>query len=174
MAALRVLLPSPLTHLSGFASLNKDYLKPHDTLNAVVKAADGSHGTFELTFAAPTESRSQQGNGITITGNSGWLSVAQAKVQDDSNASQKSVLRTKIKYVTEVNGKPGPEEEEVIDEPVGGVESELKSFFEAIEGNDDGLGDPTGALKDVAFIQAALNSEGHLVDLGALIAQEES
>jgi hypothetical protein len=154
-----------VTHLSSFASLNKKYLQPHDTINAILKSADGSHGIFELTFAAPTQSRTQQGNGMTITGDSGWLSVNQTTVQDTSSASQKSVIRTTIHSITEVDGKPGPEKEEVIDEPVSGVKVELQSFFLAIKGNDDGLGDPAGALKDVAFIQAALNSEGQLIDL---------
>lgn len=170
-AALRVLLPSPLTHLSSFASLNKDYLKPHDTINAILKSADGSHGMFQLTFAAPTESRTKQGNDLIITGNSGWLSVNKATVQDARGASQISVIRTTIHSVTEMDGKLGPEKEEVIDELVRGVEVELQSFFSAIKGDDDGLGDPDGALKDVAFIQAALNSEGQLIDLDKLISQ---
>jgi hypothetical protein len=103
---------------------------------------------------------------MIITGDSGWLSVNQTTVQDTSSASQKSIIRTTIHSITEVDGKPGPEKEEVIDEPVSGVKVELQSFFLAIKGNDDdGLGDPAGALKDVAFIQAALNSEGQLVDL---------
>jgi len=172
-ASLRVLLPSPLTHLSGFASLNKDYLKPQDTINAVLKAADGSHGIFELTSAAPTKSRCEQGggNGMIVTGHLGWLSVNHATVQD-SSGSQISVVRITIKSITEVDGPPGSEKEEIIDEPKRGVETELKSFFAAIQGNDDGLGDPAEALKDVAFIQAALNSEGQSVDLGKLISQE--
>jgi hypothetical protein len=158
-----------LTHLSGFVSLNRDYLKPYDTVNAVVKSADGSHGIFELTFAAPTESRTKHGNAMIITGSSGWLSVNEATVQDET--SQKSVIRTTIYSATETNGALGHETVEVIDEPVRGVEVELQSFFSAIKGNDDGLGEPTRALGDVAFIQAALNSEGQLIDLDKLISQ---
>lgn len=146
-------------------------MKPHDTINVVLKAADGSHGILELTFAAPTQSRTKEGNGTIITGDSGWLSVNQASVQDASTASQKSVLRTTIRSVVEVDGKPSTEKEEVIDEPVRGVEEEFSSFFKAIQGqNDDGLGDPAGALQDVALIQAALNSDGQLVDLQALVS----
>jgi Oxidoreductase family, C-terminal alpha/beta domain len=165
-----VTLPSPLTSLSGFASLNKDYLEPHDTVNAVLKAADGSHGMFELTFAAPTQSRT--GNTMTVTGHSGWLSVNHATVEDASTGSQTPVIRVTIKSITEVDGKPGAEKEEVIDEPVRGVEIELKSFFAAISGEDDGLGNPAEALKDVAIIQAALNSKGQPVDLEKLISQQ--
>jgi predicted dehydrogenase len=171
-ASLRVLLPSPLTHLSGFASLNKDYLKPHDTINCVLKAADGSHGIFELTFAAPCESLGKEANGMIVTGSSGWLSVKPAVVQDANTGSQTYVMQTTIKSVTEVDGKPGPEKEEVINEPMRGVVVELKSFFTAMNGSDDGLGDPAEALKDVALIQAALNSEGQLVDLVKLVSQQ--
>lgn len=165
------MLPSALTHLSGFASLNKDYLKPHDTINAVLKAADGSHGMYELTFAAPTESLTKQGNGMTVTGSSGWLFLTRAVVQDAGTASPKPVIRTTIHSISQEDGKLGPEKEEVIDEPASGVETELRSFFAAINGSDDGLGNPAEALKDVAFIQAALNSEGELVDLEKLFSQ---
>jgi hypothetical protein len=146
-------------------------LRPHDTINCLLKAADGSHGLFELTFAAPTESRTKLDNGMVITGDLGWLSVSKVTVQDAGSASPGSVFRITIRSITEIDGKPGPEKEQVIDEPERGVEVELKSFFAAINGVDDGLGDPAEALKDVAFIQAALNSEGQLVDLEKLILQ---
>ena len=48
---------------------------------------------------------------------------------------------------------------------------ELKSFFAAIAGNDDGFGDPFEALKDVGFIQAGLNSNGSPIDLVKLVQQ---
>lgn len=154
-----MILPSPITHLSGFASLNKDYLAPHDTINTILKNADGSHGIFELSFAAPTQSLSKASNGTTVTGTSGWLFVTQ----------DQGVIKTTIKTIAEVDGKPGPEQEEVIEEKQCGVEAELKSFLGAIAGNDDGLGEPENALKDVAIIQAALNSNGQLIDLEKLL-----
>ncbi|KAH7908442.1 hypothetical protein BJ138DRAFT_355779 [Hygrophoropsis aurantiaca] len=164
-AALRVMLPGDLTHLSGFASLNKEWLAPHDTINTIIKAADGSHGIFELSFAAPAASRSAVGNGTIITGTEGWLSVSQTKVND------KAVLRVTIKSAKpDAHGKLGPEKEEVIDEEVRGVQVELAGFFAAAyEQRDDGLGDPFGALKDVAIIEAALNSEGQPIDLVKLV-----
>ncbi|EGN93362.1 hypothetical protein SERLA73DRAFT_97769 [Serpula lacrymans var. lacrymans S7.3] len=164
-AALRVMLPGKMTHLSSFASLNKKYLPPHDTINAIVKVDDGSHGIFEMSFAAPATSLSQ-GNRIIITGTDGWLSVEQAKVLGTQGGIEIPVLRINLRMVTKVNDKPGPERTEIIDEPVKGVEAELGSFFAAVAGTrDDGLGSPVGALEDVAFIQAALNSEGCLVEL---------
>ncbi|KAH7909373.1 hypothetical protein BJ138DRAFT_1102720 [Hygrophoropsis aurantiaca] len=61
-----------------------------------------------------------------------------------------------------ISGNLGPETEEIIDEYERGVETGLVSFFAAVlEGKDGGFGDPLGALKDVAIIQAALNSDGH-------------
>jgi len=62
------------------------------------------------------------------------------------------------------------ETEEIIDVPMKGVEAELRSFFDAIEGKDElKIGDPLGALQDVAFIQAGLNSGGSSVDLVELV-----
>ena len=46
---------------------------------------------------------------------------------------------------------------------------EVASFLDAIDGKDDGYGQPKDALKDVAFIQAALNSDGKPVDLVKLV-----
>ncbi|OAX32162.1 NAD(P)-binding protein [Rhizopogon vinicolor AM-OR11-026] len=172
VAALRVILPSSMTHLSGFASLNKNWLAPHDTINATIKAADGSHGTFELSFAAPSPSRSGAGGGggIIITGTDGWLQVQQMQARDFVHNTEKRIFRITVKSATrDANGVLGPEKEEVIDEPIRGVEMEQASFFAALEGKDDGLGSPFGALKDVAVIEAALTSDGKLMDLEKLI-----
>lgn len=171
-AALRVMLPSPMTYLSGFASLNLEWLAPQDTINAIIKSADGSHGIFELSNAAPTQSRSSVGNGTVITGADGYLTINQTKVKDPVTGDEKPVFRIIIKSVTrDADGKAGPEREEVIDEPVRGVELELASFFAAaLEGKEDGLGSPRGALRDVAIIEAALNSGGKLIDLEKLVS----
>lgn len=171
-AALRVLLPSPMAYLSGFASLNLEWLAPQDTVNAIIKSADGSHGIFELSNAAPTQSRSSVGNGTVITGTDGYLTINQTKIKDPVTGDEMPVFRIVIKFVTrDAHGKAGPEREEVIDEPVRGVELELASFFTAaLEGKDDGLGSPGGALRDVAVIEAALNSGGKMIDLEKLVS----
>ena len=168
IAILRVVLPSPLTHLSGFASLNKDYLKPHDTIHAIAKADDKFHGIVEISYAPPTKSL-PAGDHLSITGTEGWLSVNM--VDKPSGA----FVRTVIKSVVKVKGKPDEEKEEVIEEARNGVAAEFASFFDAMSGKDDGLGfgNPFSALCDVAFIQAALNSNGELVDLAKLIHGEE-
>ena len=166
------MLPSPMMYLSGFASLNVEWLAPHDTINALIKSADGSHGIFELSVAAPTQSRSSVGNGTIITGTDGYITINQTKAKDPVTGEEKSVFRVVIKSVTrDADGKVGPEREVVIDEPVRGVELELASFFAvALEGKEDGLGSPRGALQDVAIIEAALNSNGKLIDLEKLVA----
>jgi predicted dehydrogenase len=172
VAVLRVILPSAMTHLSGFASLNKEWLAPHDTINTIIKNADGSHGIFELSFAAPSPSRSDAGRGIVITGTDGWLEVQQTLARDLINNIEKPIFRVTIKSATrDANGVLGPEKEEVIDEPIRGVELEQASFFAALDGKDDGLGSPLGTLKDVAIIEAALTSGGALIDLEKLIGQ---
>ena len=89
--------------------------------------------------------------------------------------STSPTIRILIKTVVKPEGKPEEEKEEVIDIPSKGVIAEQESFFDAINGNDDGLkfGDPFGTLEDVAFIQAALNSNGKLVDLTKLVGGVE-
>jgi len=159
------MLPHTLTHLSGFVSLNKDYLKPHDTINVIARAGSHFHGTVELTFASPTKSRPAY-DGFVVTGTDGWLSVNQVSVA----GSDDPVLRVTIKSVQKI-GNEVEEREEIIEEPMRGVQLELESFFDTINGKYDvsALGDPLGALRDVSFIQAALNSEGSLVDLTQLV-----
>lgn len=160
------MLPRPLTHLSAFASLNKDHLKPHDTINAIARAGSFFHGTVELTWAWPTRS-SPASDCIVITGTDGWLSVN----LETAIGSGVPTLRVTIKSTDGVGGDQG-EKEEIFGEPIRGVQLELASFFDAISGIHEGpeLGDPMGALQDVAFIQAALHSEGTLVDLTRLVS----
>lgn len=161
LAALRVMLPSPITTVSGFASLNREFLKPEDTINAVVQSADGSHGVIEMTWGAPTASCTQRSSkGITVTGTDGWLSVAGVQ-----GGSRITIVTAKKDKDGDVTG----ETEEVVDTVSDGVSNELVYFVNAINGSDDGLGSALGALRDVAFIEAALNSRGSLVDLEKLM-----
>ncbi|KAI0791483.1 oxidoreductase family protein [Irpex lacteus] len=152
VAALRIILPSPLATLSGFASLAQPHLKPHDTINAAVATADGAHGLVELTFGSPVPSRSEQAhNNITITGTDG---------------NGKRGIRVTVYTVTKDDkGRDTGETKEVIEEEAVGVNVEVARFVDAISGKDDGYGKPADALKDVAFIQAALNSDGKPIDL---------
>lgn len=167
IAVLRTVLPHPITHLSAFASLNKDYLKPHDTIHAVVKAGSYFHGIVELTFASPTKSVPVS-DSFTITGSDGWLSINQAKGSGSGNVLRIKIV--KIERMSDDGKETETESEEIIEVPMKGVEAELQSFFDAVEGKDDlNIGDPVGALRDVAFIQAGLNSAGNSIDLAELV-----
>lgn len=156
-----MILPSPIVTVSAFASQNQKHLPPHDTINAVVNTADGTHGLIELTWGAPVPSRSQHAHGgISITGQDGWVSVENVD----------GVLRVTVHTVTkDEQGHDVGESKEVVEERSRGVELELQSFLKAIDGSDDGFGDALGALQDVAFIQAGLNSNGQPVDLVKLV-----
>jgi hypothetical protein len=160
------MLPHPLTHLSGFASLNKAYLAPHDTVHTIVRAGPHIKGTAELTWASPTKS-TPTSDDFVVSGSSGWLAVNRIS----KPGSDKSFLRVAIHSVIRAADGSENEKEEIIEEPAVGVEAELVSFFSALRGQDDGkdLGDPLSALGDVAFFQAALNSDGSLVDLTQLM-----
>jgi len=145
-----------MTHLSSFASLNKKHLAPHDTINAIVKCSSHAHGIVEMSFANPTESPAIPET-LIITGSTGSITIT----------SSGGVYKTNIVTVVKEEGKPDGVHEELLEEKGRGVEEELESFVKAMGGQDDGLGfgDPRGALADVAFIQAALHSEGQLLDL---------
>ena len=166
------MLPHPLTHLSGFASLNKDYLFPHDTIQTIARAGNEFHGIIEITYASPIKSL-HEGNSLVITGTEGWLSVNLV----NKPGTKETFIRTVIKSVVKVDGKPDEEKEEVIEKRKSGIEAEFASFFDAISGKDDdglGIGEPSSALVDVAFIQAALNSNGGPVDLTKLLQGKRS
>jgi len=146
-------------------SLNKEYLKPYDTIHAIAKAGDSFHGIVEITFALPTQS-APAGDLISVTGTEGWLSVNEVRKPGTNG----TFIRTVIKSVVKVEGKPNEEKEEIIEEAQNGIVAEFTSFFDAIQGKDElHLGNPISALSDVAFVQAALNSNGKLVDLTALL-----
>lgn len=154
-----------MVSLSGFASLNQPHLPPHDTINAAVSCADGSHGLVELTFGSPVPSRNQLAhNSITVTGKEGWLSIENATING------KGGLRVTVHTVTkDEKGRDVGESKEVIEEESRGVKVEVASFLDAVHGKDDGFGKPIDALKDVAFIQAGLNSAGIPIDLVKLV-----
>ena len=156
-----MLLPSTLTHIAAFASLNKDILAPQDTITAIVKTADGAHGTFELTFASPSSTNYTDGNGLTITGSHGWLNIGQSPAQEGKPSQSRITINT-------VSDKQEVKEEIIDVASWQGVNVEIASFFQAVDGNDDRAQDPSSALKDLAFIQAALRSNGQSVDLAEL------
>lgn len=177
-------MPEPFRSLTSYASLSREHLLPHDTITALISCSPANatpadpqpidkpaHGILELSFAAPAPSRAGVGNTTIVTGTKGWLQLSNAKTIAD-DGTERSVVRVTIHKVTHPQEKEGDElkeEEEVVDEPAKGVEAEVASFVKAIQGEDDGFGAPLGALRDVAIIQASLNSEGKVVDLEKLV-----
>lgn len=132
--------------------MSKEYLEPVDTIHVVAKAGDHFHGVVDMTWASPTKSTPEFDH-FVITGTKGWLGIKLTG----------GVVRTKITSVAEAGGE---ETNEVTEHTTQGVQTELASFFAATNGEETAaLGDPNGALRDVAFIQAALESRGKPVGL---------
>jgi predicted dehydrogenase len=154
VAALRLILPERMTALSGFASLNKDYLAPHDSITATVKAGNHSHGIFYMTFAHPTQKK-PNADGFSFIGDKGFITINAVP------ANGKQVLKVTV------HTADGESSEEY---PFEGVKVELDSFFAKLRGEDTlEIGDPLEALRDVAFIQAALVSDGNSIELEKLV-----
>lgn len=92
---------------------------------------------------------------MIVTGSHGWLDIRQV---------QKEGVGW---YKVTVHKGEGEETVEVIEERVQGVERELDWFVQLVSGGKDGgYGLPEGALRDVAFIEAALKSKGKPIELG--------
>lgn len=147
----------------------KKILVPHDTIHAIVRSADGSHGIVELSWGAPVQSRSTDSNSsISITGTEGWLEATRTPTYGIRLVVRTAVRDANGKMVWDDEKGKWKEVEEVIEESSSGVEKELASFLRAIDGDDDGMDQPRGTLVDVAFIEAALNSNGAPIDLEEL------
>ncbi|TRM67115.1 hypothetical protein BD626DRAFT_484787 [Schizophyllum amplum] len=161
-AGIRTVLGKPIERLSSFAALNRELLPPHDTIH-VIAAAGRAHGTVAVTFASPTTSKAEADDYVFI-GTKGWIGI---KIIWD-----KMVYRIATKWRTSAEKEEYKEEEETTEVPFGeGVKHELGEFFAAISGKKDAqaVGDLMDTLRDVAFIQAALTSNGQPIDLTKLI-----
>ncbi|KAG8731897.1 hypothetical protein FRC12_019517 [Ceratobasidium sp. 428] len=186
-AALRLILPFSLatSTLSGFASLTREYLAPHDTVQAVIQADPAStkgahppHGVFELSFSAPA---GLSRNFLTIIGTEGYMTITnipKAPAEKDLHLAKAAPFAKKgasgeynVTHirVTVRRGDGGHQVDEV-DTIACGVVTEIERFVKAINGQDDGSGNPRGALQDVAIIQACLQSEGQPVELKKLLS----
>lgn len=149
-AAMRVFLPEPLKYLSGFASLNVDWLAPLDTITTTLQTTSGIPGTFTMSFVLA--SKTLGNNSFKVNGTLGQITTV-----DGGD-------RMKV-TITDSKGKA-----EVSEYPKDGVPLELASFVNVIKGTtDDGLGDPHNALKDAALLQAAFESHGSPVDMIELV-----
>ncbi|KAI5829354.1 NAD(P)-binding protein [Schizophyllum commune Tattone D] len=161
-AALRTVLGKPIETISSFAALNREILPPHDTIHAIA-AAGRTHGNITITFASPTKSKADTDDYVFI-GTKGWIGI---RIVPD-----KKLYRVTTKWKASGDKEEYKEDEDVAEVPQGkGVQHELGAFFDAVAGKPDALkvGEPLDALRDVAFIQAALNSDGKPVDLLKLV-----
>ena len=101
-----------------------------------------------------------------MVGTEGILLITNVKKPGEKEGEETNYIK-----VTITSAKDGKVEE--IEEKTCGVEKELASFAKHIKGHDDGLGSPLGALKDVAIIQAGLDSNGSIVDLRKLVGESK-
>lgn len=148
---MRTILQEPLKSVSGFASLNIDWLAPLDTLTAVIQTASGAHGTFSLSFAVPAQSAAR--SEFVVIGTEGLVEITRGD----------SALELKL---TKAGGSVV-----LADHAFRGVELELAAFVDAVKGVEDGLGTPLSALKDVGLLQATFESQGKPIDLQELVPE---
>jgi predicted dehydrogenase len=144
-------------------------LAPHDTIHAIVRLAPGpnassnskpAHGIFEVSFGAPDPSYSKLPNGTTVTGTEGWLSITNTRKDGQPH------IRVEVYENGHEVGSASSVPSQVIEEKNQGVDRELENFVRLVRGEGDaGSGTLDGALSDVAFIEAALHSEGKPVTL---------
>lgn len=155
---LRIALPSYPTELAAHVSLNLEHLAPKDTLVAVVKSSDGSHGLFERSEGGPSDSRKT--SSFTITGTQGWIDR-----RPGNNLSKVTVHKVKK------DGK-GEEDIQVFEFKNDDVKNEIEYWALAVLGKPTlDVGDPRETLRDVAFIEASLKSNGEKVDLVKLLEE---
>ena len=122
-----------------------------DTLTAVIQTASGAHGSFSLSFAAPTQHTARFG--FVVLGTEGLVEIT----REDSGLV--------LKLATGGNSALSSHHAR------RGVELELAAFVDAIKGIDDGLGTPLSALKDVGLLQATFESQGKPIDLQELVPE---
>lgn len=155
-AALRQILPSPISTVVGHTSLVLPYLPPTDTLVAALTLADGTLGTLRKTWAAPPGK--PLGDFFEAWCEKGWLTISPSPTAGE------------LGLTVYENGT------EVFSESFArrGVELEFASFLGAVGGRGqqawekegEEIGNPAGGvLQDLAVIQAGLQSHGKLVTL---------
>lgn len=129
-----------------------EHLAPVDTMTALVRSSDGSHGLFERSEGGPDDSRKT--TSFTITGALGWIDFR------PEGSIKKATIHIK------------KEEVKVLEFEQDDVKRELEFWALAILGEPTvEVGNPWEALKDVAFIEAGLKSKGEKINLGKYIKE---
>lgn len=170
------------THLIGQGSLHRTHLGPHDTITCITSTpsqtssphgepcpqpenltmgSSSPTGTFLMSFSSPrTPSPTPQVYTITCLNGIVRLTGGGPKWTVEVISEDADVLAAAGQA-----GKQGGESFESV-----GVKEEVRQFAESALGRNKqdavNRAEPRDALWDVAFIQAALTSEGKSVELG--------
>jgi predicted dehydrogenase len=153
-AALRQILPSPVASVVARTSLVLPYLAPVDTLVSTLQLASGVIGSLRKSWAAPPGK--PLGDVFEGWCEKGYLTLS----PHDGGKIKLSVFEDGQAVVEEVFARSG-------------VERELASFIGRIAGTGpqdwerqgEAIGKPEEVLKDLALIQAALESDGKTITL---------
>lgn len=153
-AALRQVLPSPVASVVGRTRLVLPYLAPVDTLISTLELASGVLGSLRKSWAAPPGK--PLGDWFDAWCEKGYLALGPA----DGGKIKLSVFEAGQDVIEEVFARSG-------------VERELASFIGCIAGTGpqdweregEEIGKPEEVLKDLALIQAALESDGKTMTL---------
>lgn len=135
-AALRQVLGSEVEKVSAFTSQVQPHLPPLDTFHATLRLTNGTTGTFAMSFGS-----SKPLSEFTIIGENGSVTINSATVTH-----------------YDIEGKEVAKKEF----PIGasaGVHAEVAAFAKAIiNGKQDEKATPIEALRDLALIEAILES----------------
>ncbi len=132
MAALRMLL-GEVTEVSAMISSVREDLPPADTLTATLRFASGALANYTVTYAA----RTAWPDPITVVGDAGALQITVAEKVEFFHGDTVRVL-----------------------EPAGpdSISAEMGAFAAAIRGRGVRRNTPQEALRDVALMEALLQS----------------
>ncbi|KAL1413381.1 hypothetical protein Q8F55_001143 [Vanrija albida] len=185
-ALLRTVLPTPPARLIAHKSLHRAHMVPHDTITALALPPRGSevapHGAATTVggtgdpAALLAAGRSQATGTIILS----WAIPDTPRASRPPNELYVVAEHATLRLVNHgrswtVELTPGagtPAKAAFKEGKVSGVEAELAAFGDAVRAAVDGahdaqtnFGSPEDALWDLAFIQAALGSDGREVSI---------
>lgn len=135
IAVLRAAL-GEIAQVQAFTTLFNHELAPLDTLSATIRFESGAIGTYSATYATQSAWPAY----FVATGEKGSLRVERGQID------------------VETNGGDGPNQRAIETPKLDGVAQELLAFADAIQYNRSHLNTPEEALRDLAVIQAMLES----------------
>ncbi|KAI5476106.1 NAD dependent oxidoreductase [Pseudohyphozyma bogoriensis] len=155
VAALRYVLPSPITQVTALTTQVAEHLVPSDLLHAIAVTDDGVHGSFRIAWGIPTGSKRT----LSIYGDKGNIDVDFGDHADELFRVSTKLVGREVEVVTEAAKAAGGER---------AVVDEFAAFGKALQGrigsaaaeDVEKRSGPRAALADVGVIQASLNSNG--------------